>query len=347
MTLLDQATAPPPFPPRWDAKRLSALNLGAIGLGLTYGLLFRLAVGFRWFVSGAHSGIITIAFLVLGPLTVGFLSIFPVERHMPISQARWFLQPWIPIWLTCAATAVLALEGFICIIMLLPIAMVLSSIGGVIGGLLARFTKVGSATATCIAVFPFLLAPAETYLHPPTSIRTVENTILIQAAPEVVWQNIQSVPPIAPSELNPTWTHAIGFPRPIAAELSHPGVGGVRTASFERGLTFYETVTDWQPNRLLSFTIKADTAHIPPTTLDEHVTIGGPYFDVLDGTYRIEPRANGTVLLHLTSHQRLTTDVNSYASLWTDAIMSNLQTSILQVIQHRCEHASTYTASNH
>ncbi len=334
------------WPRRWDAKRFSALNFGAVLLGVLYGLLLRLETGSHPINAGAHSGTITIAFLVLGPLVLGFLSIYPVERAHHVNQARWLLQPWIPVWITCAITALLKIEGAICIIMLLPIAMLLSSIGGVLGGLLARFTKPRPGTVACLAALPFLLAPAETYLHSPTAIRTVENTILIHATPSNVWQQIQSVPPIATSELKPTWTHAIGFPRPIAAELSHPGVGGVRTASFERGLVFYETVTDWQPARQLSFTIRADTAHILATTLDEHVTIGGPYFDVLDGTYRIERLPNNTVRLHLTSHQRLTTDVNSYASLWTDAIMSNLQTSILQVIQHRCEHPTTYTSLN-
>ncbi len=332
------------IPPRWDAKRLSALNLGAVALGVVYGILFRLETGRHAVFNGAGSGELTVAFLVLGPLTIGFLSIYPVERHMRISPARWLLQPWLPILLTFAVTALFALEGSICIVMLTPLAMLLSSVGGSLGGLAARRFRGRDRTVACLAVLPFLLAPAETWLHPPTAIHTVEDTVLIHASPATVWQNIQSVPPIAPSELKPTWTHAIGFPRPIAAELSHPGVGGVRTASFEHGLVFYETVTDWQPLHQLSFTIKADTAHIPPTTLDEHVTIGGPYFDVLDGTYRIEPRADGTVLLRLTSHQRLTTDINSYASLWTDAVMGNLQSSILQVIQQRCE--SAYTSSN-
>ena len=111
----------------------------------------------------------------------------------------------------------------------------------------------------------------------------------------------------------------------------------MRTATFEHGLTFFETVTRWEPAHALAFSIRADTANIPPTTLDEHVTVGGPYFDVLDGEYRIESLGGGNVMLHLTSHQRLSTDVNGYASLWTVAIMQNLQTSILQVIQHRSQ----------
>jgi len=37
--------------------------------------------------------------------------------------------------------------------------------------------------------------------------------------------------------------------------------------------------------------IQAD--RIPRETLDEHVTVGGEYFDVLRGDYRLEPLGNG------------------------------------------------------
>ena len=117
-------------------------------------------------------------------------------------------------------------------------------------------------------------------------------------------------------------------------------MGGVRTATFEHGLAFYETVTTWNPQHRLAFSIKADTARIPSTTLDEHVTIGGPYFDVLDGEYAIERLSYRDVALPLVSHQRLSTDFNGYAGMWSDAVMQSLQTSILRVIQHRCEKGS-------
>ena len=165
----------------------------------------------------------------------------------------------------------------------------------------------------------------------------VTDEILIHAPATVIWQNIERVPAIAPAELAPNWTHRIGFPRPVEATLSYEGVGGIRHASFERGLMFIETVTVWEPRHRLAFGIRADSASIPTTTLDEHVTIGGRYFDVLAGEYSLEPVANGDTLLHLVSHQRLSTDFNFYAGLWTDAVMQNLQTSILQVIQHRCQ----------
>ena len=74
--------------------------------------------------------------------------------------------------------------------------------------------------------------------------------------------------------------------------------------------------------------------------MDEHVTIGGPFFDVLDGSYRIEDHGDGKLTLHLESHFRLSTHFNSYAGIWTDLIMHQIQDDILSVVKKRVEAAA-------
>ena len=88
---------------------------------------------------------------------------------------------------------------------------------------------------------------------------------------------------------------------------------------------------------MIRFSIRADTEHIPRTTLDDHVAIGGKNFDVLDGEYVIEEVASGGVILHLCSDERLSTDFNGYAGIWSDAVMKNIQKNILAVVKRRCE----------
>jgi hypothetical protein len=337
------STTPPlpplTLPPRKKYLRPRSLVQSAI-LGAVYGVLLRVVIsGPKWANSNAtnSASVMTLAFLLLGPIVIGFLTIRQSEAHQTTPVWIWIVLPWLSVTLMMAVTALFAIEGTICIAMALPIAFVLSSLGGAIAGIISRRRRIARTPTLCLAILPFLLAPAEATLNAPIQTRTVASEIRIHASPQTVWQNIERVPAISPTELRPTWTHHLGFPRPIEATLSYEGVGGVRHATFERGLTFIETVTTWQPEHRLAFTIKADTANIPTTTLDQHVTIGGRYFDVLNGEYSIEPLANGDVLLHLTSHQRLSTDFNGYAGLWTDAVMQDLQTSILQVIQHRCE----------
>jgi hypothetical protein len=243
----------------------------------------------------------------------------------------------LPVIFADLILLVMGKEGLICILFAIPITFVFSILGGVSARLYNRRARNRRSTTLCLALLPFAVAFAESLHTAPREIRPVETGIVIHAPANIVWQNIESVRTIAPSELRPTWTHRIGFPRPIAATLDHEGIGGVRKASFEGGVLFTETITDWQPDKVIAFSIKANTDSIPQTTLDEHVTIGGQYFDVLNGRYILEPQPDGSVLLRLVSQERLSTDFNWYAGLWSDAVMRSLQQSILEVIQHRCE----------
>ncbi len=145
------------------------------------------------------------------------------------------------------------------------------------------------------------------------------------------------MPAIRPAELRDFWTHRIGFPRPVEATLSHEGIGGVRRATFEGGVLFLETVTRWEPHRNLAFTIRASTASTPPATLDEHVTITIPYFNVLEGEYNILPTAGNRATLHLSSRHRLSTRFNTCAAFRPDAILRGIQQDILLVINRQCE----------
>jgi hypothetical protein len=321
-----------------------------VATGIGYGLLGRLTFGLGyahaslpipdWLVS--PFAVMSLSFLGLMPLVIGFL-----EQHAPDPVPRanqWvraFFAPMVPVLLMLGLMAVLSIEGTLCIVMVLPLFLILAGVGGCLGLVArrhgARKTRTGG-TAMMLAL-PYLFAPVEHRITPPVELREVENTVHIQAPPSVVWREIKSVRAIEPRELPIHVAHLIGLPRPIEATLSQEGIGGVRLAKFERGLEFLETVTDWQPERRLSFTIVAQPA--PRTALDEHVAVGGAYFDVLDGTYELQPLADGSTQLVLKSHQRLSTNFNFYARLWTDFIMSDLQSAIMEVIRKRCEqHAS-------
>jgi hypothetical protein len=81
-----------------------------------------------------------------------------------------------------------------------------------------------------------------------------------------------------------------------------------------RGLSSGKSLT-------ISFTTDRDPAPEMAPILHE---IDGPYFQVLDGFYRLEPLADGRVRLHLSSRHQLTTHFNAYAGIWTDAVMRDL-----------------------
>lgn len=314
------------------------LLIGGAIVGVLYGLVIRLAVNQSIF--NRWGGAMTSSFLLGVPFAMGFITIFVIERHEEQPRWVWVLWPWGTIIAGTLGTLLAFMEGAICIVMFLPIALVCSSIGGLIGGVIARRFPGREFLAGAVLVFPLAFTPVEGRILYSNEIHTTENVIDVRSSAAVVWTNIERVRAIQSEELPDSWSHRIGFPNPVEATLSQEGIGGVRQATFTGGVLFIETVDTWEPEKRLGFSIKAQTDRIPATTLDEHVRVGGPFFDVLHGEYRLEQRGAGVIRLHLTSQQRLSTDFNWYARIWSDATMSDLQSRILHVIRARCERES-------
>jgi hypothetical protein len=320
---------------------------GGMG-GLAYGLLLRYLIFSK--TLSMVLPIMSVAFLMLGPFAIGMFSVWLIERSRPLHIVYWIFFPWAPVIAGVLLSIAALWEGFICAIMFAPIGMVFASGGGVLGGLVGKHQRLNSSrsiVAACILFFPLIVGPWEHRIFLRNEVREIQTLVDIQAPPLTVWQNIERVPPIRAAELPPSWARSIGFPAPIEATLSYQGVGGVRHATFAGGILFVEKVDVWEPEHRLAFSIHAQTAQIPPTTLDQHVTVGGPFFDVLRGEYRLEGLRDGTTRLHLSSQERVSTDFDWYAHLWTDAVMRDLQTSILEVIRQRCEDTAHAAGGNH
>jgi hypothetical protein len=303
----------------------------SMAAGLCYGLLCRFAFTFKL-------ELLTIGFLMLVPMAVGFISVFLAERAGRRGAAVWLGLPVVTTLALMVGAFIAFWEGMICLAMFTPVALVMALVGGGAGVFCAR--RFGKTPLLCVAILPFVVAAAERWAGPANEVREVATSIAIQAPPDTVWRQIERVAPIQLREQRFSWSQQIGFPRPIEATLSREGLGGVRHATFAGGVLFVETVTAWEPEHRLGFDIRADTANIPPRTLDEHVTIGGAYFDTLHGEYRLEVQPDGGTLLHLVSRHRLSTTLNFYARIWVDAVMKDIQENILYVIRNRCERSN-------
>jgi hypothetical protein len=320
-------------------KRLSLrlLLFGAV-VGVVYGLTFR--YGIQHTILPKFEGVLSAAFVLGVPFVMGYVTIYIIERRQRQKFWVWIIWPLISIAGWTLGTYLALLEGLICIVMFLPIAMVCASLGGIAAGVFVRISqrpRTNDIIAGCVLFFPLLVAPWEQAVLYSKEIRNTETFIDIKAPASMIWANIERVRAIQAEELPDSWSHRIGFPNPVEATLSSEGVGGVRQASFSGGVLFIETIDVWEPLQRLGFSIEAQTDRIPNTTLDEHVRVGGPFFDVLHGEYRLKPLGNGVIRLHLSSQHRVSTDLNWYARVWVNAVMADLQTRILHVVKARCE----------
>jgi hypothetical protein len=281
--------------------------------------------------------LMSVSFLVGVPFGMGYLTVYLSDIGKIRNKRYCATASWIPILTFMAITLLWKIEGIACWVMILPIWFAVSAIAGLVARRRRLHNDSQKLQSSWVILLPLLCGPLES-LIPHHTVRYEAYTCRdIQASPATIWSNVIRVRPISEAEDRGWLTRTLGFPRPIRAELDYAGVGGSRQAIFSKGLVFMETVTEYAEQEYMHFSIKADPHAIPPAAMDKHVVIGGEYFDVLDGTYRLEQRGNGIYRLHLYSHFVLKTDFNLYARLWAGWIMKDIQNNILQVIQTRCQ----------
>lgn len=305
--------------------------LTGIPLAVVYG------VATRWLFAvddGDLLLVMALGFICFVPLALGALTVAIAPRPLLRTLTYAIAMPWLSALLTMGVIALMRLEEIVCIVLASPLFLVLASVGG----LVVRWQrtrgdeKSSGAVVGMFMILPFLITPLELQIPAPASVRTVETSIVVDAPTAVIWANIVDVPTISATEQRFSPFHWLGLPRPLRAEMTYPGAERVRYGYFEQGLIFEEKIVGWQEEVELAFTIDRDpTAQVPPRLLQ----IDGPYFQVLDGYYRLEPLDDGTVRLHLSSRHQLTTHFNAYAGLWTDAVMRDLQEDILEIVGER------------
>lgn len=310
-------------------------TLLAIAIPTIYAIILRLLFGIKdW---EEIFSVMSVTFLFLLPSILGAICILLLPEEKAKNVGYQILLPWVVVLFFFIITLILAIEGWACWLMIAPIFMIASSIGGVIGGIIRKNKSKNRLNSSLLALIPFAIAPLENLIETVPGTYQAYTYVDIDAPAELIWDNVTRVSEIPEDQDKGYLTRALGFPRPIKAELDFEGVGAYREAIFTGGLVFHETVTEYQDNKKMVFDIKAYPYEIPSTTLDEHIVIGGEYFDVLTGTYELQKLKNGKHRLHLYSYFKMKTTFNFYAGWWGKWIMKDIQNNILQVEKKRSE----------
>ncbi|HEY0232360.1 MAG TPA: SRPBCC family protein [Dokdonella sp.] len=333
---------PPPQPPESHAvaaTRETVRNgwwLWVLLGGAGYGLLMRLAFGlpvFKATINGG-GGAMLVSFLFLVPFLIGLWTVsqLPASRRK-LSAA--FLLPWAPTALFLAGTAVLAIEGSICIVLAAPIFLALASLGGLVAHFVLR-TKLSPGTTSAFLMLPFATGLYEQSLPLPDATLTSTESIHIAAPPGRIWQLINDADAIEPAEMASGWAWRIGVPYPVAALTVTTEEGRVRKLRWQHGVHFDEPILDWDENRYIRWSYRFAADSIPPGALDEHVTIGGRYFDLVDTSYRLQPEEGGT-RLGIVVHYRISTRFNAYAAPLGRLLVDDAAKTILAFYQRRAQ----------
>jgi hypothetical protein len=316
----------------------SALNWKwSLLAGVAYGLSMRLLFGIKWFASGVDSGPMLGAFVMLVPFMLGMLAVY-LQPPGARSLASSLIAPWLPLLVFVAGTAVLLIEGSICIVMALPIFLALASFGGLTAWLALKFFQPSRASMGGVLLLPLLAGAFERQLPPPPILRVADADIHIQASPEAVWKLINNARDVRPQEMSGGLAWRIGVPYPVEAVTMKTDQGRVRKLRWQGGVAFDEPILDWQENRYIRWRYVFDQSSFPPGTFDEHVLIGGKHFDLIDTSYRLTPEGDGTRLAIRVSY-RISTRFNAYADAWGRWLVGNAADSILGFYKQRSERA--------
>lgn len=307
--------------------------------GAVYGLLMRVIFGLVPFLNNHSSSVaegpMLTSFVVLVPLVIGIYTAYAARVERPRLVFALF-GPWVPTLCFVLGTALTMIEGSICIAMAVPIFCVVASVGGLIGWLIARMEKPGPGTMNALLVLPLVAGYVESNIALPRQIEQSATSVHFAAKPEVIWGLINHVQDIKPEEVQGGLAYMIGVPYPIEGVTKTTKLGLVRASRWGKNVRFDEPVSDWQENRFIKWTYAFNPESFPAGALDDHVMLGGKYFDLIDTSYRLTPEGKGT-RVDMVVNYRVSTNFNWYARWCGKILVDDSSATILNLYKRRAE----------
>ena len=276
------------------------------------------------------------AFIYLAPMLVGAITVYLAEKKRRRSWAYYFYAPFLANVIFVFGTMLIMIEGLICALVIVPVFAALGTLGGLIMGLICRATNWPKQAIYGIGALPLILGSLEVNVPLPERVGMVERAIVVSALPDSVWRQIQNARDIKPEEVDRAWIFHIGVPVPLAGITRHTASGWVRTITMGKKIHFDQVFTDWEENRYVHWTYRFYEDSFPARALDEHVVIGGHYFDVVDTSYTLTPRGD-TTELRVRMRYRVSTQFNWYADAVAQGLLGNFEEVILDFYRRRSE----------
>lgn len=236
--------------------------------------------------------------------------------------------------LFAACILLLAMEGFICLIMAAFIAVPLCVLGASVGYFIQATHHANRMPPVLLLALLLLMGFEKSESPKPVSF-TVTSTIEVDAPPKIVWQNVVSF-----SELPPVqdWLFKTGLAYPIRAEIYGTGVGAVRHCEFSTG-PFVEPITVWNEPTQLRFGVTAMPEPMQEWTFYKHIHpphLDG-YFETTQGEFRLESLPNGRTRLDGTTWYQNDLSPTRYWKIWSDFLIHRIHLRVLKHVKQLSE----------
>lgn len=265
------------------------------------------------------------------PFMLGFISVLIYSHHQKRSFASCMAVSVSSVIVLGLALFGLAIEGVICIAMAAPIGIFLAMVGGTFGYVIQVRPWTETQSAKLIFVL-FLISPllmGAEYTNPPTtSLIAVKTSIVIDAAPEKVWNNVVSFSELPPPK---NWLFDLGIAYPMRAEVKGMGVGAIRHCVFSTG-AFVEPIEVWDEPKLLKFSVTSQPPAMKELSFYDITPAHTNHYLVSEGGQFLLTRLpDGKTQLEGTTWYRHKIWPATYWQVWSDTIIHNIH---LRVLQH-------------
>lgn len=276
------------------------------------------------------------SFIYLSPFFVGAVTVYVAETQQRRTWGYYIRASFIANLLYVSGTMVILIEGLICAVVVVPLFSILGIVGGLIMGAICRATNWPKHALMSIGILPLVLGSVEAELPTPDRMGMVERVATINAPPSVIWKQILNATDIKADEVDQAWAYRIGVPLPISGVAQTTPSGTVRRVTMGKGIYFDQVVTSMDEPKYLKWAFRFYPDSFPPHTLDDHVVIGGHYFDLIDTSYTLTPNGSSTDL-RVQMHYRVSTRFNWYAIPLTRALLGNVEEVNLEYYRRRSE----------
>jgi hypothetical protein len=207
-------------------------------------------------------------------------------------------------------------------------------VGAAVMGLVCRLTNWPKHAVYSFTLLPLLLGGIEPTDELPTRLRTIERSVVIDAPRAVVWDQLMNIDDIRSEEVEDALAFRIGAPPPISA-LSDTDAGQrVRRISMRKQVRFDQVETERREHEYVRWAQRFYPDSFPPGSFDEHVVVGGEYFDIDAVAYTLAPQGKQTQLT-LTVNYRVSTRFNWYVDPIAQLLLGNLEEVLLGLYQQR------------
>lgn len=304
--------------------------------GAAYGVFLRFIFGV---LPSSVEGPMSVAFLIGTPFIVGAITIYG-HRGPNLKVSQMLVLPWITTGLMLIGTSLALLEGSICIAIMSPLFFLCASLGGLLmGGCLHLVTR-HSRSLLSVAFLPYLVFFYEADIPvKERNIRIVES-VIVSASPQVIWGQIMTAKAIQPEELPVSISHLIGVPKPLEGINVQSGPQEVRYSIWEKGVNFKAFVTDSKVNEYIKWDYSFDQNSFPKGSMDDHVAIGGKYFDLHDTSFTLQAVNQTETKLTITANYRINSAISFYAIPVSKFLGVDFVKTILGLYKHRSEAAT-------